>query len=91
MKEDLQLFGNERNWLNTYFNIGILLGTIPSQMIQLQHIRPSVWIPCCEIFWSILTIGMGFAKNVETLYVLRFFIGFAEACVFPGFAALLGG
>ncbi|CAK1363354.1 Pantothenate transporter liz1 [Cercospora beticola] len=91
MKEDLELYGNERNWLNTWFNIGILLGTIPSQMIQLQHIRPSIWIPSCEIFWSILVVAMAFAKNVETLYALRFFVGFAEACCFPGFAALLGG
>lgn len=91
MQEDLELYGNERNWLNTWFNIGILLGTIPSQLIQLEHIRPSIWIPSCEIFWSILVIGMGFAKNVETLYALRFLVGFAEACCFPGFAALLGG
>lgn len=65
-------------------------GTIPAQIIQLEHIRPSIWIPSCEIFWSILVIGMGFAKNVETLYALRFLVGFAEACVFPGFAAMLG-
>lgn len=91
MQEDLALYGNERNWLNTYFNIGIILGTLPSQMIQLEMIRPSVWIPCCEITWSVFVIGMAFAKNIETLYALRFLIGFAEACVFPGFAALLGG
>ncbi|KAK4609248.1 MFS transporter PfmaC [Fulvia fulva] len=91
MKEDLELYGNERNWLNTYFNVGIILGTLPAQMIQLRWVRPSIWIPCCELFWSIFVIGMGFAKNVETLYVLRFFVGFAEACCFPGFAALLGG
>ncbi|KAK4499155.1 hypothetical protein PRZ48_009667 [Zasmidium cellare] len=91
MQEDLALYGNERNWLNTYFNVGILIGTIPAQLIQAQYIRPSVFIPACEIFWSILVIGMAFAKNVETLYALRFLIGFAEACVFPGFAALLGG
>ncbi|KAL9527002.1 MFS transporter [Sphaerulina musiva] len=91
MQEDLALYGNERNWLNTWFNIGILLGTIPSQLIQVEHVRPSIWLPSCEIFWSILVVGMGFAKNVETLYALRFFVGFAEACCFPGFAALLGG
>ncbi|EME84980.1 uncharacterized protein MYCFIDRAFT_187776 [Pseudocercospora fijiensis CIRAD86] len=91
MQEDLRLYGNQRNWLNTWFNIGILLGTIPAQIIQLQHIRPSIWIPSCEIFWSVLVISMGFAKNIKTLYALRFLVGFAEACVFPGFAAMLGG
>ncbi|KAF2496501.1 MFS general substrate transporter [Lophium mytilinum] len=91
MKEDLKLYGNERNWLNTYFNIGIIIGTIPSQMIQLKYVRPSIWIPSCEIVWTALVMAMAGAKDVKTLYVLRFFVGLAEACSFPGYAALLGG
>ncbi|KAF4126628.1 MFS transporter, ACS family, pantothenate transporter [Geosmithia morbida] len=91
MKEDLGLYGNERNWLNSYFNIGILIGTVPSQIIQLGFIRPSVWIPLCELTWSILVMIMASAKNVETLYALRFFIGLLEAAAFPGYASLLGG
>ncbi|KAF5012750.1 hypothetical protein FDECE_1170 [Fusarium decemcellulare] len=91
MKEDLGLYGNERNWLNSYFNIGYLIGTVPTQMIQLKYIRPSIWIPLCEVLWSILVMAMAAAKNVETLYALRFFVGLLEACAFPGYAALLGG
>ncbi|KAH6887546.1 major facilitator superfamily domain-containing protein [Thelonectria olida] len=91
MKEDLSLYGNERNWLNSYFNIGYLIGTVPTQMIQLRYIRPSIWIPLCEVFWSVLVMAMAGAKNVETLYALRFFCGLFEACAFPGYAALLGG
>ncbi|TQN64999.1 Pantothenate transporter liz1 [Colletotrichum shisoi] len=33
---------------------------------------------------------MASAKNVETLYALRFFIGLLESCSFPGFASILG-
>ncbi|KAF2158613.1 hypothetical protein M409DRAFT_71553 [Zasmidium cellare ATCC 36951] len=91
MQEDLQLYGNERNWLTTYFNIGIIIGTVPSQMIQLKFLRPSIWIPACEVVWTSLVMCMAAAKNVETLYALRFFVGLAEACAFPGYAALLGG
>lgn len=91
MREDLHLYANERNWLNTTFNIGILLGTFPAQLLQAHYIRPSLFIPLCEIFWSLLVLSMAFAPTIQTLYALRFFIGFAEACVFPGFAALLGG
>ncbi|KAM5355066.1 hypothetical protein ACJ41O_001712 [Fusarium nematophilum] len=91
MKEDLGLYGNERNWLNSYFNIGYLIGTVPTQMIQLRYIRPSIWIPLCEVLWSILVMAMAAAKDVETLYALRFFVGLLEACAFPGYAALLGG
>jgi ACS family pantothenate transporter-like MFS transporter len=60
-------------------------------MIQLRFVRPSIWIPTCEILWSTLVMVMASAKNVETLYILRFFIGLLEACAFPGYAALLGG
>lgn len=87
----LSLYGNERNLLNTYFNIGIIIGTIPSQMVQLRFVRPSIWIPTCEIIWSALVMVMSSARNVQTLYVLRFFVGLLEACAFPGYAALLGG
>ncbi|CCF38162.1 pantothenate transporter [Colletotrichum higginsianum] len=90
MQEELELYGNERNLLNTYFNIGIIIGTIPAQMIQLKWVRPSIWIPACELGWSALTIVMASAKNVETLCTLRFFIGLLESCSFPGFASILG-
>ncbi|KAL0938447.1 pantothenate [Colletotrichum truncatum] len=90
MQEELGLYGNERNLLNTYFNVGIILGTIPAQMIQLKWVRPSIWIPACELAWSALTMVMASAKNVQTLYALRFFIGLLESCSFPGFASILG-
>ncbi|EXJ77142.1 hypothetical protein A1O3_10300 [Capronia epimyces CBS 606.96] len=91
MKEDLDMNGNERNWLVTYFNLGIIVGTVPAQMIQLQYVRPSIWIPACEIAWSALVMAMAAAKNTKTLYALRFFVGLLESCSFPGYSALLGG
>ncbi|OHE93855.1 pantothenate transporter liz1 [Colletotrichum orchidophilum] len=93
MQTDLGLYGNERNWLNTWFSLGIMVGSIPAQMSQLSYIRPSVLIPSCELIWSLLVIGMGFAKNIKTskMYALRFFIGLFEACAFPGYIAMLGG
>ncbi|KAL1637398.1 hypothetical protein SLS56_000536 [Neofusicoccum ribis] len=90
MKEDLELYGNERNLLNTFFNIGIIIGTVPSQMIQLKYVRPSIWIPSCELAWSVLVMVMASAKNIQTLYALRFFVGLLESCAFPGYAAILG-
>ncbi|KAL3454264.1 major facilitator superfamily domain-containing protein [Aspergillus insuetus] len=90
MREDLEMYGNERNLLVTYFNIGIIIGTIPSQIVQLQWVRPSIWIPSCELAWSFLVMAMAGAKNPQTLYALRFFVGLLESCSFPGYAALLG-
>ncbi|KAH9904477.1 major facilitator superfamily domain-containing protein [Xylariomycetidae sp. FL2044] len=91
MQEDLSLYGNERNLLNTYFNIGIIVGTVPSMMVQIRFVRPSIWIPACELVWSALVMVMASAKKVETLYALRFLVGLLESCAFPGYAALLGG
>jgi ACS family pantothenate transporter-like MFS transporter len=90
MKEDFKLYGNQRNYLTTYFNIGIIIGTVPCQMIQLKYVRPSIWIPTCELAWSLLVMAEAGAKNVETLYALRFFVGLFESCSFPGYSALLG-
>ncbi|KAK2677819.1 MFS transporter superfamily [Fusarium oxysporum f. sp. vasinfectum] len=90
MQEDLDLYGNERNWLGTWFSLGIMVGTIPAQMLQLSHIRPSILIPTCEICWSALVIGMGFTHSIKVMYVLRFFIGLFESCAFPGYIAMLG-
>lgn len=90
MFNQLELYGNERNLLNTFFNIGIIIGTVPSQMIQLKYVRPSIWIPSCELAWSVLVMVMASAKNIQTLYALRFFVGLLESCAFPGYAAILG-
>lgn len=67
MKEDLHLYGNERNWLNTWFSLGIMVGSVPAQMSQLSLVRSSVLIPTCELCWSALTIGMAFTSNIKTV------------------------
>jgi ACS family pantothenate transporter-like MFS transporter len=67
MKEDLGLYGNERNWLGTWFSLGVIIGSVPAQMLQLRFIRPSILIPSCEIAWSALVISMAFAKNIRTV------------------------
>lgn len=67
MQEDLSLYGNERNWLNTWFSLGIMVGSVPAQMSQLSYIRPSILIPSCELVWSLLVVGMGFSRNIKTV------------------------
>ncbi|KAL1636281.1 hypothetical protein SLS56_001261 [Neofusicoccum ribis] len=89
MKEDLNLSGNDLNYLTTYWNIGYILGQLPSQLVMTK-VRPSIWLPTLEIIWSVLVMGMAGAKNVETVYVLRFFIGFLEASAYPGIMTILG-
>lgn len=89
MKEDLNMTGNDLNYLTTYWNIGYILGQVPSQLV-LTKIRPSIWLPSLELIWGFLVMGMAGAKNVETLYALRFFVGLLEASAYPGIMTLLG-
>ncbi|KAK7754494.1 hypothetical protein SLS62_003514 [Diatrype stigma] len=89
MKEDLGMTGNDLNLLTTFWNVGYIIGQLPSQLV-LTKIRPSIWLPTLEGLWSILVIGMAGAKNIETLYALRFFIGLLEASAYPGIMMLLG-
>ncbi|KAK9457850.1 major facilitator superfamily domain-containing protein [Dipodascopsis uninucleata] len=89
MKEELNLNSQERNLFSTAFDIGTLIGSIPSQLI-INRIRPSVWLPTCEIAWSLLVIAMASAKSATPIYIYRFFIGLLEAAAYPGFSMVLG-
>ncbi|KAK9458945.1 major facilitator superfamily domain-containing protein [Lipomyces oligophaga] len=89
MKEDLNLYGQERNLFTTLFNVGSILGMVPSQVV-LNHIRPSVYLPSCEIVWSGLVMVMAASKNANLIYGIRFLLGFLESCAYPGFALVLG-
>ncbi|KAI8268890.1 hypothetical protein K4K58_003676 [Colletotrichum sp. SAR11_239] len=89
MKEDLELTGNDLNYLTTFFNIGYIIGQLPSQLI-LTRIRPSIWLPSLELIWSFVVMGMAGAKNVQTLCALRFITGLLEASAYPGIMTLLG-
>lgn len=89
MKEDLGMEGQQYNLLQTMFTIGYCLGNLPSQ-IMMTKVRPSIWLPSLELIWGCLVMVMAAAKNVETLYALRFLIGFLEASAYPGFLSLLG-
>ena len=89
MQEDLSMTGNDLNYLTTYWNIGYILGQLPSQFM-LTKIRPSIWLPTLELSWGFIVMGMAGSKNVTTMYVLRFFTGLLEASAYPGIMTLLG-
>jgi ACS family pantothenate transporter-like MFS transporter len=89
MKEDLDMTGNDLNLLTTFFNIGYIIGQLPSQII-ITKVRPSIWLPTAELLWTFFVMGMAGAKNTKTLCALRFFIGLFEASAYPGIMTLLG-
>ncbi|KAK7032285.1 hypothetical protein VNI00_013244 [Paramarasmius palmivorus] len=89
MKEDLDIKGDEYNLLLTMFTVGYVIGQYPGTLLMVK-VKPSIWLPCCEIFWTVLVMCCTVAPNVQTLYALRFLIGLAEASAYPGMLWVLG-
>ena len=89
MKEDLQMNGNEINLIDTLWTIGYVIGQIPSQII-LTKVRPSIWIPACELIWSVLTLRLATATTSNQVMAIRFFIGLFESTFYPAAHTILG-
>ncbi|KAF2673075.1 putative MFS transporter Liz1/Seo1 [Microthyrium microscopicum] len=89
MKEDLGLYGNELNYMQTAWTVGYVIGQIPSNMV-LTRVRPSIWIPAMEVIWAVLTFSLCRADSAKTIYIIRFFVGLAESTFYPGMQYLIG-
>ncbi|KAK9364833.1 major facilitator superfamily domain-containing protein [Lipomyces kononenkoae] len=89
MQQDMHMYGQERNLLTTFFNIGYLTGAVPSQIIM-NRVRPSILLPTAEILWSILVMLLPTCKTSHAMYGLRFAIGLCEAPLWPGMMTVIG-
>ncbi|EXJ91869.1 hypothetical protein A1O3_00419 [Capronia epimyces CBS 606.96] len=89
MKEDLNMFGNQLNYVTTIYTVGSIVGNIPSNLLM-TRIRPSIWLPNLKIIWSVLTMCLSRVNNTKQLYALRFFIGLSESGFYPGVEYMLG-
>lgn len=47
-KEDLGLYANQLNYMQTCWTVGYVIGEIPSNLL-LTRIRPRYWIPAMEV------------------------------------------
>jgi len=56
----------------------------PITNILLKRLRPSIFIPIIMIIWGICMTFMGFSFNWSGLMAARWFLGLAEAGLFPG-------
>jgi D-galactonate transporter len=70
------------------FFIGYFLFEVPSNII-LHKVGARVWIGRIMITWAVLSGAMAFVNSPTTFYVLRFFLGVAEAGFFPGIVLYL--
>ena len=105
MKEDLGLYGNQLNYMQTCWTIGYVIGEIPCEahgrvlrapmLIEianmiLTRVRPSIWIPAMELVWTVLTFSTSHCSTASQMYAVRFLVGLAESSFYPGMQYLIG-
>ncbi|MEH2182107.1 MFS transporter [Nostoc sp.] len=83
MNQDLGFSSTVYGLGSGVFFLGYFLFEIPSNLI-LERIGARVWIARIAITWGVIAVGMMFVKSPLSFYLLRFFLGIAEAGFFPG-------
>ncbi|KAL1918588.1 uncharacterized protein VTP21DRAFT_2610 [Calcarisporiella thermophila] len=83
MEHSLGLSGPEYAWSLSIFFIGYVLFEVPSNLL-LKKLTPSKWIPSIMVVWGGIMVAMAFSRNFSDLMANRFFLGLAEAGLFPG-------
>ncbi|KAK1710769.1 major facilitator superfamily transporter [Colletotrichum lupini] len=90
MSEELNFGpGNELSWMNTYFNIGTIIGGSFANLI-ITVVRPRFWLTGCLCTWSLFVLFLFKCQTATQFYVLRFFIGLFESAAWPGVMYVLG-
>ncbi|KAL2874958.1 hypothetical protein SGCOL_009800 [Colletotrichum sp. CLE4] len=82
MKEDLSLYGKELNYANAIWSAAYVFGQIPSNLL-LTRVNAPLYIAFLEFAWTVFTFATAGVKDVNQLYVFRFFVGLFEAGHFP--------
>ncbi|KAI1818417.1 MFS general substrate transporter [Poronia punctata] len=83
LTDDLGLSLGEYNITLTIFFISYSVFE-PLTNVLLKRLRPSIFIPIIMFFWGASMTGMGFCYNYSGLLAARWFLGLAEAGLFPG-------
>ncbi|KAI0389354.1 MFS general substrate transporter [Xylariaceae sp. FL0594] len=81
--DDLHLSTGQYNLTLTIFFISYSVFE-PLTNVLLKRLKPSIFIPIIMVFWGASMTGMGFCYNYSGLLAARWFLGLAEAGLFPG-------
>ena len=83
MNEDLGMTAEMFGFASGIFFLGYLLLEVPSN-IALHKFGGRRWLARIMLSWGTVSAAIAFVPNTETLIVLRFLLGVAEAGFFPG-------
>lgn len=88
MNKELALSSEAFGFISGIFFIGYFMFEVPSN-IALNRYGARKWIARILLTWGVISVGCGFVRTAEQLYVLRFLLGVAEAGFFPGIIVYL--
>ncbi len=83
MRKDLGLTPGMFGFGAGLFFISYFLFEIPSNLV-LDRVGARRWIARVMITWGLISMGFAFISGPTQFYILRFFLGLAEAGFFPG-------
>lgn len=83
LQEDLHMTNGQYNATLSIFFVSYSIFE-PLTNVLLKKMRPSVFLPLIMILWGICMTTMGLVHNYEGLMTARWFLGMAEAGLFPG-------
>ncbi|KAG2222937.1 hypothetical protein INT45_012915 [Circinella minor] len=81
--DEIDIDDSQYNWSLSIFFIGYVIFEIPANLM-LKWIGPRKWITIIMVVWGVILAAMSECKNGETLMAARFFLGVAEAGLYPG-------
>ncbi|KAI0894989.1 MFS general substrate transporter [Annulohypoxylon nitens] len=80
---ELGLEGQQANIALCIFFVPYIIFEVPSNVLM-KKLNPHVWLAACILIFGIIMIAQGFVKSYSGLLATRFFLGLAEAGIFPG-------
>ncbi|WP_459662170.1 MFS transporter [Novosphingobium sp. 11B] len=83
MNEDLGLTKTAFGFASSLFFVSYFLAEVPSNM-AMEKFGARIWIARIMITWGLLSAATAFVTGENSLYVMRFLLGAAEAGFFPG-------
>ena len=85
IKKDLNLVGDDYQWLGSLFYFGYLAWEWPTNRL-LQRLPLAKYSAFCIIMWGTVLACFAAVNNYSGAIAIRFFLGVFEAAVTPGFA-----
>ncbi|KAE8353049.1 major facilitator superfamily domain-containing protein [Aspergillus coremiiformis] len=87
LRQDLNLKGDQYQWLGSLFYFGYLAWEYPTNRL-LQRLPLGKYSAVCIIIWGAILCCFAAVNNYPGAIAIRFFLGVFEASVTPGFALL---